>query len=241
MIKLYMYAGSIGAGKAYEMLKHVKFLKETGFSVAMLSLADPIKTFVSDIFGVNKYGEFVDTPSTKIKTHEELVKCFCHYFKSHIEEFDYNETISQVITHKTIHLKTAIEEAIENLPDINAIRFLYQIIGTDIAHTFDRRFWLFLLEDKIDVIKDKIDFVFVDDLRFLFEFLFLRESYSNQFDVEPYYINAPEEVRAKRRNITLEELRTQSEHISERESLLVIKPYVSLYYSGNLINNGANQ
>ena len=232
-----MYSGSIGAGKAHEMLKHVKSLKETGFSVATISLADPIKKFVSDVFDVNKHGRIIDAPIDKKVSFEDLVKNFCHYFKSFLEPFDDDNNLIDVIIHKTKHLKTPVESAIQDLPNLKAIRYLYQIIGTDIAHLISRQFWLFLLQDKIDAIKDEIDFVFVDDLRFLFEFLLLREYYFKKIDVEAFYVDASEEVRAKRRNLTVNELKLQSEHVSEKESARVIKPYIQLYFPNNVINN----
>ena len=82
-----------------------------------------------------------------------------------------------------------------------------------------------------------VDYVFIDDLRFLFEYLCVYREFQHDCDVEPFFVVADEVVRAKRRCITLEELKDQSKHLSERESMEVLLPFMRLYFPDNIIEN----
>jgi hypothetical protein len=72
----------------------------------------------------------------------------------------------------------------------------------------------------------------------MFELNFAIEVFQHtKFELIPYFIHADEEVRAKRRNITVKELNKQSQHISEREGQEVILPFMKLHYPDNIILN----
>lgn len=217
-----MYAGSMGAGKAHVMLEQVKKIKEAGNSLMMLSLADPLKKFAKYEFGISK----TTTNSSDIDL-SKLVAKFINYFNVSNDDAYFD------IMEKNQHLDKQTIEAFENNTVIQN-RFLLQIIGTDIAHTISKYFWVNNIISKIQTIQNEVDYVIIDDIRFMFEYLEISRIFPNN---DIYYIRADKKTRAKRRNISVEELDKQMKHISESESQTVIYPYMKLHFPDNIIMN----
>ena len=119
------------------------------------------------------------------------------------------------------------------------IRTLLQITGTEIGQSLNREIWPTILAEFIDDVSDDIDYVIVDDWRFLFEYYNVARNLP-KCKLTPYFIYASESVRAKRRNISVDELKKQSSHVSERESAEVILNWMNIYFPTNIIDNGDN-
>ena len=239
-MKIIMLAGQIGSGKAYIMSQMLQKRKEIGNSVATISFADPIKKFVIDTFGYDKNGVEVGLVDINIATFdlEELVKRFLLYFCSDIQHAN-----KLIIALEPI--RDEIEGAIDTLSDERkdthqkrqAVRYLMQIIGTDLAHKIKRSFWIELAIEKIKQIAEFFDYIIIDDWRFLIEFDLVRLKFQNQYEVIPHYVFARTHIRAERRGITVEQLLEECQHVSEVESTKVILPYMDIYYKANIIIN----
>lgn len=240
IMKIIMLAGQIGSGKSYIMSQMLQKRKENGNSVAAISFADPIKKFVIDTFGYNKNGVEVAAVDINIATFDldKLVKRFLLYFCDSLQHANKLITALEPI-------RDEIEGAIDTLYDERtdthqkrqAIRYLMQIIGTDLAHKIKRSFWIKLATEKIKQIAEFLDYIIIDDWRFLIEFKLIRLKFQNQYEVIPHYVFARPNIRAERRGIPVEQLLEECQHVSELESSKVILPFMDIHYKDNIIVN----
>jgi hypothetical protein len=238
MKEIIMFAGNIGSGKAYMMNKKVQELKETGNSIYLVSFADPIKTFVKDFIGLDKNGNGI------LNDKEEVINFY--NFTSRLEKlfkrYRNGERFIDLEKYETQYeliVENIYQDKLENeKPDLRlkSIRSLLQIIGTEIGQSYNKEVWPEMACNKISYNMEYSDYVIVDDFRFLFEYYNIIR-YFPDIKVTPYYVTADIEVRAKRRNITVEELMNQEKHISEQESKHVVLPWMKLHFPENIIEN----
>jgi hypothetical protein len=238
MKEIIMFAGNIGSGKAYMMNKKVQELKETGNSIYLVSFADPIKTFVKDFIGLDKNGNGI------LNDKEEVINFY--NFTSRLEKlfkrYRNGERFIDLEKYETQYeliVENIYQDKLENeKPDLRlkSIRSLLQIIGTEIGQSYNKEVWPEIACNKISYNMEYSDYVIVDDFRFLFEYYSIIR-YFPDTKVTPYYVTADIEVRAKRRNITVEELMNQEKHISEQESKHVVLPWMKLHFPENIIEN----
>ncbi len=257
MSKIIMFAGAIGAGKAFMMNKKITELKEVGNSICMLSFADPIKEIVKEVFGYDKNGNIVDEKTflnfsdnflnndVVIENPKDTEEDLKFFFKLLFDRVTENHSFNYSIDHKTIfnniqptlidiieYFKTGGEQNIKK-----GIRLLMQIVGTEIGQEIEKEIWPEYLKRKIEKLHNEIDYFIIDDWRFLFEYFNAYKSYQHVHNIELFYVDAIAEVRAKRRGISVEELEEVSQHKSELESLKVIKPFMEIYFPDNIIIN----
>jgi hypothetical protein len=243
MTKVIMLAGGIGSGKAYVMSQMVQELKETGNSIHLISFADPIKQFVKKHYGYDKNGKFVANNNFILKNPGPILDECIHFLrkesmisdKIEIPTYEQCEDWFKVFEYADKEFKKLKDK--DNVEKIKIIlRYIMQQLGTDIGHSFSKCIWARVAINKI--LKLNVDYVIIDDWRFMFELNFAIEVFQHtKFELIPYFIHADEEVRAKRRNITVKELNKQSQHISEREGQEVILPFMKLHYPDNIILN----
>ena len=231
MAKIIMFSGGIGSGKAHCMNQKIMELKETGNSICMISFADPIKKLVAKYFGIDKNGKRLHYPMPVslemfVNAVASFLKAENRYIPNDFITTDFCDAITQ----------TGQDDDQER---INGARVLMQITGTEIGQQIKKEAWPMLAVEKIKKIESvtPIDYYIIDDLRFVFEyFCFLRE-FQHHHEVMPYYVHASEKTRAKRRGLTVDVLRNQSKHLSERESAEVLLPFMRLYFPDNIILN----
>lgn len=236
--KIILFAGAIGSGKGYLLNKKIMELKETGNSILMISFADPIKQIVKDLFGFDKNGKKTDNRVLSVPNYKDIVDAVLRLLKQYDVSMLHNpEPMTITILEKYI------DDVLVPLADTDkiksALRGIMQIIGTEIGQAIKKEMWPMIAVNTIKTIlaAHHIDYVFIDDLRFLFEYLCVYREFQHVCDVEPFFVVADEVVRAKRREITLEELKKQSKHLSERESMEVLLPFMRLYFPNNIIVN----
>jgi hypothetical protein len=241
MKEVRLLAGGIGSGKAYIMSKMVQELKETGNSVYIVSFADPIKQFIKNTFGIDKngFGYIINDDMT----FGEFYSQFKLTFFPNVANFRANQSVinssAKQIYETALNIingQHPISDTKSNLK--RAIRFLLQITGTEMAQSYQKEVWPEICTKRIKNVQNYTDYVIIDDWRFLFEFFNLFRNFQNSdILLSPYYINADDEIRAKRRGITVDELKKQSNHASEIESETVIKSFMQIYYPHNVIDN----
>lgn len=237
MKEIIMYAGGIGSGKAYIMSQKIQRLKETGNSVYCISFADPIKQFIKNIFGIDKngFGYLINDDMT----FEEFYSKFKHTFFPNVANSFANQSVNDSSAKQIYETALNIINSQNTISDFKrAIRFLLQITGTEMAQSYQKEVWPEICTKQIKNVQNYVDYVIIDDWRFLFEFFNLFRNFQNSgIMLSPYYINADDEIRAKRRGITVDELKKQSNHASEIESETVIKSFMQIYYPHNVIDN----
>lgn len=240
MKEIIMFAGNIGSGKAYMMNKKVQELKETGNSIYLVSFADPIKTFVKDFIGLDKNGNGILNDKEEVINFSNFESKIEKLFKSYRNGKRFVNLKKYQSQYETL-IENIYQDKWENeKPDLRlkAIRSLLQIIGTEIGQSYNKEVWPEMSCNKISDSMSHSDYVIIDDFRFLFEYYSIIR-YFPDTKVTPYYVTADIEVRAKRRNITVEELMNQEKHISEQESKHVVLPWMKLHFPENIIvNNG---
>lgn len=236
--KIILFAGAIGSGKNYLLNKKAMELKETGNSILMISFADPIKQIVKDLFGFDKNGKKTDNRPLRVPNCKDIVDAVLRLSMQYDVPMQHNPEAMTITT-----LENYIDDMRISSGDTDkikaALRGIMQVIGTEIGQTIKKEMWPIIAVDNIKKIlaAHHIDYVFIDDLRFLFEYLCVYREFQHDCDVEPFFVVADEFVRAKRRGITAEELREQSKHLSERESMEVLLPFMRLYFPNNIIEN----
>lgn len=236
--KIVLFAGAIGSGKNYQLNKKTMELKETGNSILMISFADPIKQIVKDLFGFDKNGKKTDNRPLKVPNCKDIVDAVLRLSTQYDVPKPHNPDPMTIMI-----LEKYIDDTCISNGDTGkikpALRGIMQVIGTEIGQTIKKEMWPIIAVNSIKKILDAhhVDYVFIDDLRFLFEYLCVYREFQHDCDVEPFFVIADEVVRAKRRRITLEELKEQSKHLSERESMEVLLPFMRLYFPNNIIEN----
>lgn len=243
MPKLILISGSIGAGKTHYMTQLIAEIKQQGKNIFCVSFADEIKTIVRKYFGFNKNGKrdnevFLDYKSIEERYNEAcdyIMNCYTHTMlirSLHMEAIEiqkFKKLYRTLIPFDMIK-KLEIITPEERKP---IIRTLYQLIGTDIAHKLSRYIWVENLLSAIRQSFNKFDYILIDDWRFMTEYYYILEHYP-ELEIIPYYIDASEEIRAKRKNITVDELKQVESHVSERDSKLLAE-LVKTYHPDNYI------
>lgn len=234
--KIILFAGGIGSGKGYHISKKIMELKETGDSILMLSFADPIKRIVKEVVGFDKNGIKVDDKLLLEPKYNDVVEAISRVSMQSGISMYHHPKMTRLFEKYISDIRLSIGDT-DKIK--SALRGIMQIIGTEIGQTIKKEMWPIIAVNTIKTVlaAHHIDYVFIDDLRFLFEYLCVYREFQHDCDIEPFFVIADEVVRAKRRGITLEELKEQSKHLSERESMEVLLPFMRLYFPNNIIEN----
>lgn len=250
------FCGKLGSGKGYHMLKTVEDLKSNGYSIFMVSFADPIKQILRDSFGLQKTGKM----NTKLpdlselyvkyqvvdKLYELVKNLDCEKFKGVSEKdlksyilYNYENYEKEFYTHikKAVDGKWHPEYDRKDFSDYPYhFRRLGQMLGTELGRNLIDTIWVDTAFNKIkNVFRNNLaDFATIDDVRFVNEFKALEEFRTKTiFSSKIYGIVTTDDVRAERRGMLLEELKKQDEHSSEKE----IDEIINLIPKENIIIN----
>ncbi|MFA6377787.1 MAG: hypothetical protein WCW63_04085, partial [Acholeplasmataceae bacterium] len=186
--KIILFAGAIGSGKNYQLNKKIMELKETGNSILMLSFADPIKQIVKDLFGFDKNGKKTDNRVLSAPNYNDIVDAVLRLLARYDVPMLRNlEPMTITIFEKyvsDIRVSTADRDKIKS-----ALRGIMQIIGTEIGQTIKKEMWPMIAVNTIKTVlaAHRVDYVFIDDLRFLFEYLCVYREFQHDCDVEPFF------------------------------------------------------
>jgi hypothetical protein len=231
MKTLISFVGKLGSGKNHCMNKMVDDLKDTGHTIYLVSFADPIKKILRDSFGLTKArrlptklpqitelyvkGQIVDSLYSLIR---EL-----NYDKFDISEGDLKSYIARNYEKhecKFYGNVSCASQTIDEKQYAMAFRVLGQMLGTELARHIVDSIWVDLAINKaVKIFKANMaDYAFIADCRFGNEYDILRKfKYDTAFDSKIYGVVASDETRARRRNMTIDELRIQDSHGSEQE------------------------
>jgi hypothetical protein len=249
--KIIMLSGTIGSGKGYMTNKFIDKIQLNGKHAIVCSFAQPIKKIIGEVYGLDKSGNVIDKPknleqlSVEIAFDDICKKLYQYNTFCKLGEFSKHFKLKDFPHFKLIHYEIVGNFLHNNKQAlISYLREMMQYLGTEMAQSYDEFFWPKYFKSylfkylKSDFNNGDFDFI-ITDCRFLKEFIYLNssEELKNIAEFELYYIDAPLEVRAKRRNITPKELIKQSCHLSEQEMEKVIYNYMQLYYPGNIIIN----
>ena len=118
-----------------------------------------------------------------------------------------------------------------------------QIIGTEIGQTIKKEMWPMIAVNTIKTVlaAHHIDYVFIDDLRFLFEYLCVYREFQHDCDVEPFFVIADEVVRAKRRELLLKSLKNRAstyQNVNQWKYCCRLCDYISLTILLKTIKSG---
>lgn len=246
MKTLLAFCGNLGSGKGYHMMKMVEELKTTGNTIYMVSFADPIKQILRNSFGFTKTGKTnAQFPQfTNIYIKHQIIDSLYGYIKDlKYEKFDISEQDAKayiannydnyeiefsnyVIGASTGRFPENQVDSWDSLADYNyCFRRLGQLLGTELGRYLFDTIWVDIAFNKIKTVfkYDLADYATIDDCRFVNEFDMI-ESFrtTTAFDSKVYGIVASDETRATRRNITLEELKSQDSHASEKDIDIII-------------------
>lgn len=230
------YCGKLGSGKAYQMMKEVELLKTTGNTVYLISFADPIKHILKENFGLTKEGKIdVRLPEvTEIYVKYKVVDSLFYLLKKlKYEKFDISENDMKAYIARNYekyekefygHIKGAIKsKSPADYP--YHFRRLGQLLGTELGRHLIDSIWVDIALNKVKQVfkHDLADYAFIDDVRFCNEFeAFINFKNQTVFDAYVKGVVTSDDIRAKRRNMSLEELKTQDNHASEKDIETII-------------------
>lgn len=237
MTKILMFSGQIGSGKGFVSAQKISKLKEVGNTIMFLSFANPIKKFIDQLCGYDKNLKEVDSLENHIISLGDFSEIMIENITEHLDysgidfknidtsQFRYMYDLYRLVTDKTV------------IDDVrkDAIRKMYQAYGTDIMQQYNVCIWSLYLSKVIKKFKD-VDFIVIDDWRFLFE-LFALISLLPNYTIEEHAIVSSKKIRAERRGISIEELEEQCDHLSEVEFEKLIMPWMMLRKPQNIIEN----
>ena len=244
MKTLYGYVGRLGSGKNYHMLKTMEQLKDSGNVIYMISFADPIKQILKNSFGFTKNGKLnTNTIPTlsEIYVKKQIVDSFCDLISNlkyekfeGVSELDLKSYILNNYEKYEKEFYNYIWGAITGYDVINripmeynyAFRRLAQMLGTELGRFLIDSIWVDIAINKvISTFKQNLaDFAFIADVRFVNEYHIIRNFKNTTiFSSDIYGVVASNETRAKRRNLSLEDLILQDNHGSEKEIDDIIK------------------
>lgn len=241
MKTLFGYVGRLGSGKGYCMMQEVEKLKTTGNSIYMVSFADPIKRILRDSFGLTKAGrinkQLPELSELYIKGQivdslYNLIKPL-KYEKFSISEHDAKAFIARNYEIHEMDFCRYLRGATTGLffkedhpADYNlCFRRLGQLLGTELGRHVIDTIWIDIAFNKVQTVfkHNLADYAFIDDCRFLNEYdAFNSFKETTAFDSKIIGIQACDATRAKRRGMSIEELKAQDEHGSEKEIDLIL-------------------
>ena len=245
MTKILMYSGSLGSGKGYITNKKTDILNSTGNRVLRLSFADPIKKVIDKTFGVNKFGEIIDQRQFNSMTDplvvtEEIEKNTTRYLYNNFDIPNQRPDFRPLAS-------TWVEFAYNYKmpPNIKTvIRKMYQLYGTEYMQQHHLGIWPLIMVQTIKKIidsNDLIDYILIDDFRYLSEYFILSGGLPN-LKVIPYAITASKYVRMERLSVTdEEEFNNINKHRSEVEFSEIILPWMEYNFLDNIIDNTINE
>jgi hypothetical protein len=259
MKTLISFVGKLGSGKNHCMNKMVDELKDTGHTIYLVSFADPIKKILRDSFGLTKAGKLpTKHPEfTELYVKSQVVDSLYSLIRQlNYEKFDITESDlkSYIARNYEIHEKEfykwvcgatrgyfltmcPTENWKDNTPEYAlCFRKLGQMLGTELARHIVDSIWVDLALNKVkNVFKNNMaDYAFIADCRFLNEYEMLQKfRQDTAFDSLIYGVVATDQTRAKRRNMTIEELYAQDDHGSEQEVDSIIRKLPLSYVINN--------
>lgn len=166
---VYSVVGKIGSGKTFSCCYIENYLKSLGFPVLRISMADALKMFVFETFGILKNSnitkkEFED----KFLNKKEVISLRFFEFVDRNEFYVYPDKINE--------MTKAIETMLLNVPEKSIPRYILQQVGTNIFRKFvDPSFWVKIVVRNLQEIYDgssvlKNAIILIDDIRFDNEF-----------------------------------------------------------------------
>lgn len=224
---LYGYCGKLGSGKWYCASQEVEKLKTTGHTVYMISYADPLKSILRECFGLTKEGK-VKTVEISEEIVKDAVVSKIHDYISIIDNHPYKSLPSLnlmeiIVDNYDKHAKEFFDSVYFASFDIDYkqnFRRAAQLLGTELGRHVLDSIWIDIAFAKVKFVfdNDLADVAFIDDVRFLNE----AKAFKN-FELETGYkailrgVTVSDKTRAKRRGMTITELKAQDNHASEME------------------------
>jgi hypothetical protein len=228
MKTLYGYAGRLASGKFFCMSQQVEHLKTTGNSLYLTSFADPIKMILRNSFNLTKTGKITTGFSNIDKDYvrTEIVSAIgtlikqCNHSKFDVSDKDILIYVQDVYSNCEDEFHQYVVNASMGKDYDYSFRRLGQLLGTEIGRTCLDSIWVDTAFKKVKTVfkNDLADYAFIEDCRFKNEQLaFEKFKEETPFNAKIIGVYASDETRAKRRNLSLEELKKQDEHGSEKE------------------------
>jgi len=223
MNKLLAFSGRLGSGKDYMAMQRIGELKDDGNTIYIVSFADPIKQILRGAFAFQKSGkvpEILKPTFTEAYVKNQVVGSIYSLIK-----FIGREDI-QIVDVAANYDKYADEfyqyvvNANEGKDYKYAFRRLGQLLGTELGRHIVDTIWIDLAFAKINYVFDSniANYAFIADCRFVNEYVAIRRfGEDTKHESEVYGVVASDETRAQRRGMTMEELKAQDEHGSEKE------------------------
>lgn len=232
MKKLLAFSGKLGSGKDYMASQMMRNMKDNGRTIYWVSFADPIKRILRDCFSLDKSGKI--EPTEDCCDHEITRE----YVRDCIVDRIYHLCLwngyqhvnkSMVEANYNIHGEVFYEyvvKAVNNDDYAFSYRRLGQLLGTELARHVVDTIWIDTAFMKITQVfqQDEADVAFITDCRFVNEYEAVQKfERMTVYKTECYGVVASDETRAKRRGLTMDEIKAQDNHGSEAELDLIIE------------------
>lgn len=239
------FCGSLGAGKFYQMSKKIDTIKTGGNSIYLISFADPIKQVLHQAFGLTKQGrvEIEHPPFTRMYVKFQIVDSLYNLVKpleydqfKKITEIEFKGTIARIYERHEEEFYSFIEQAVlaEGIDYSLPFRRLGQLLGTELGREISNSIWVDIALYKITQTfkMDLANYAIIDDLRFMNEFNALQD-FNKKYKSLVYGVIASEETRSIRRGLSIDQIRIEGQHASEKDIDLIIKQLEPEYIIDN--------
>jgi thymidine kinase len=232
------YVGKNASGKTYCMLRDLDKDKSNGKRIALMSFADPIKRFAREVLGLEKSGPielFNPNLSDKEDLSAEISNAVQEWlidqlvFIHGMDDYSYLSLMTLQRNFNNAWSKYG-DELVNHYINCAAkyeysihFRRILQLLGTEFGRAVHDKIWILSWVKTMDnMIKTDTDIecIYLDDCRFRNEYQFmteLGELNTPQIQFECYGVIAPLDVRALRKNCSIDEILQADQHQSEQE------------------------
>lgn len=234
MKTLLSFCGNLGAGKWYQASKKIEELNTSGNSIFLVSFADPIKQILRNSFGLTKQGkiDLEHPPFTRMYVKFQIIDSLYNLVKpleydqyKNFTELDLKGVFSRIYEKQEDDFYSYIEQAVLAEGDDYSLPFrrLGQLLGTELGREISNSIWVDIALYKVtQVFKLNLaDYAVIDDLRFMNEFKALQD-FNSKYKSLIYGVIATEENRASRRGLSVDQVKIETQHASEKDIDIII-------------------
>ena len=198
-----LLTGKIGSGKDYIASTIIHELQDS-YDICKLSFAGEIKRIFRKLFRIYELNVSGTNVTNMLYTalRNDLIKLIGS------ANISINETKFNLLLDKFEEILVS-----HNVYNKKLMRECYYIISNDIARKNDQNIWTRCLYNKIELIRQYVDFIVVPDCRKLYEYNFMMSAYN----IILVYIDSDVKTRAERRKVTVKEILEMDNWEFERE------------------------
>lgn len=235
---LNIMVGKIASGKTFLASRMIEKNKNNGISSAVFSLSDPFKKIAKNTFGLTKTGRV--GVFQKLSEHN-FIESFFQNFMAGIEYYNFSYPFTEDDVFNIFKKNSEkLYGYYQNSKKFDSLiyRQILQFLGSGIGRELYPNLWIDVLNNKIDVVENFVDEVYIDDVRFFNEYMAFKTRNQHMSakarNLKIYICLSTKHDRCMRRNISMEQMKMEENHPSELEFKKIVQDLTQAIFIINL-------